>query len=434
LSNRSEGHIYDLDRLPMGWSQADLQRPSALDRLRAAWLKAKTSNETDPESQRTKLWLALTLAQALFRSNNRDRGRAVLESALDILPDSGHRHIICCHLALQASKGRDLSSAECWLAQCDPVSEILELDGIYRQAMAQLKTVRGEYQTVLHVVGSRDEDIPIHPAYAVTCSALRIHALESLGHYVEAFREFAAICAKNGKAPLVAKLESEQLACRTLRQCKREELDALIQKRQDTPTGLRALEAPIRYLPALAFALLIVVSIPRCIFDFDPFVGVHGYLLCPHRCEHCKGPFRIYTVWDHDGGEHSTSGAEYYCQSPNNHLATMTQEEMASNLATLKPYELSLAPTAATYLTFLFLCLPFALFAGMRRHLRAVRARDVLDEQIGEVSHALGQMTSHEPSSTLPMLRPSTLRAFAPAIGSAVAAVLVIVIELLVRR
>ena len=27
-------------------------------------------------------------------------------------------------------------------------------------------------------------------------------------------------------------------------------------------------------------------------FDADPFMGAHGYVLCPERCDDCRGPLR----------------------------------------------------------------------------------------------------------------------------------------------
>src|SRR5262249_54161217 len=136
------------------------------------------------------------------------------------------------------------------------------------------------------------------------------------------------------------------------------------------------------FLPVFALAGLVVVTIPRCTADADPFLGAHGYVLCPYRCKGCTGPYRVYTEWEHNGGEHSTNGADYYCPTRTNKVATMSDADLARNARELGAYELSIAPAAATYLTFLLLgmlALPWFAFRG---HQEAMMRRKAMDASI----------------------------------------------------
>ena len=82
----------------------------------------------------------------------------------------------------------------------------------------------------------------------------------------------------------------------------------------------------------LSLALLGLVSIPRCTLDADPFMGAHGYLLCPSVCSGCTGPFRIHTVWQRNGAEVSTGGAQYFCRASDNHVESMSDAELALHM------------------------------------------------------------------------------------------------------
>ena len=86
LEHPVHGHPYDMSR-PSGGMRGD--EPDAV--IKKAWQAAKaTGAGASPDSQRRLCWLALRLASSEARRDE-ITARAVLETALDLLPDVGHR-------------------------------------------------------------------------------------------------------------------------------------------------------------------------------------------------------------------------------------------------------------------------------------------------------------------------------------------------------
>lgn len=424
LEHPIAGNPYDLAQPPPGWSGRDA---SSLERLRSAWKGEKAGAASTPGRQRHLLWVAVRLAEAEQRAGHGLAARAVLETALDLLADEGHRHMILCRMVAAAVRERDLVSAEAWLAECDGASEVAELDGAHREAQARLLAAKHDGGAMLAVLGARAEEIPVAPSFALPLSLLRAHGHELSGDDGAAYREVVDACKAHEDATVIAALAQEGLAPRALASKRRADLAALAGKRDALPLGLRALTGALFSMPIFAFALLVAVTLPRCFFDADPFLGSHGYVLCPAACHGCDGPFRIYTEWEHNGGEHSTNGPQYFCRTKTNRVATMTDQEMESSLHLLAPYELSWAPAAATYLSLLVLLFPAAVVVAVRRHGRALLDRDRLEVELAELAAASGlDPPPRSPASAGPALRVALM-----ALGGAVAVpLLIILVEL----
>jgi hypothetical protein len=369
LENPVEGHAYDLRRA--GVDARDVS-------LRDAWTRAKTHPPATPEAGRLLCWMALQLAKAEREAGRPAYARAALETALDRLPDDGHRHLVRCQLAIEAAREGDVLSAEGWLAECDEAPELLELDGPYREAKARVLLARGDAAGVLTVLGAREGDVPFHPSLGTARIAVRLEALERLGRDADADAELAAAIATYGEDDVLATLATKRYAPRA-------RLRFFAAKRGGLLRGFfAAVAGPLFAVPVFALVLTVGALIPRCTFDADVFLGTQGHLLCPSKCAGCRGPLHIVTEWSPDGdGGYGTNGPRYFCPSKKNGVDGMTSRVLAARAHELGPYELFYSPQAVTFLFFLGLGLPWAARRGFVRHARAEERRRALDEEIG---------------------------------------------------
>lgn len=139
--------------------------------------------------------LAALLTNKFALKGDHARVRALLETALDSVVLQSHRNCLRAMLSRNALREGDVASAEQWLAGCDPRAEDLRSDSDYRVARALLDTVRGDFASVLTVLGRSRDEIPIDPALEATATTLRANALEKTGEIQRAatlLREFAA--------------------------------------------------------------------------------------------------------------------------------------------------------------------------------------------------------------------------------------------------
>jgi hypothetical protein len=160
--------------------------------------------------------------------------------------------------------------------------------------------------------------------------------------------------------------------------------------RDAIPTGAAAVFGEMVNLPVLAIAVLGLVMLPRWFFDADPFGGAHGYLLCPEVCAECRGPLRLDTPARREGSSQLLRGTEYYCATPTNEAATLSETELAQARARLAPYRLSFAPGALTYLSLLLLLLPVSVATGVREHFVGLSLRRAVAPALSELAAAAG--------------------------------------------
>jgi hypothetical protein len=162
-----------------------------------AWNRATSTVQADPSpmNQRRVFWLAEVLNTTV--NPERARGdeewmhrRAVIETALDMLQDPGHRQILRGTLFGRALRSGDIAAAERWLAGCDPAPAYLSLDSDYRTSLAMLEIANGRWERVLAAVGERSDEVPFVRASACSAALYRAHALEELGRSEQALGEY----------------------------------------------------------------------------------------------------------------------------------------------------------------------------------------------------------------------------------------------------
>jgi LSD1 subclass zinc finger protein len=425
LEHPVAGHAYDLQSPPLGWNK----NTNKNEQLRKLWLETKSSivSNQDPDVCHQLLWLGFQLADSYRQSNEPQKARAVLETCLELVSDPGHHHLIRCRLASEAVVAGELEAAEAWLEECDPAPEVLELDSAYREAAALVKTAQQDYKAVLALVGKNRDSVPIQPEHGALLDQLRIHALESLGHEEQAITELQATMNLYGEQKTLTAMVKNHLAPKSVFHKKYRQLQELANRKRYQPTLLYLYCHSLTTLPLLALILLGVVTIPRCFLSADPLLGAHGYVLCPHVCNDCTGPFRTFTNWTDHGNEYSTNGPQYFCDTPKYKVNSMSKREMERQLYLFKRNELSWSPGAATYLILLIFVLPTVPVVATRRYRRKAVERVNLDAEIQALAAELGQPIPELPKPSLS----STLSSPVIALTAAVLIpLLIIVLEL----
>jgi len=126
------------------------------------------------------------------------RRRAMLETALELLSDEGHRHVLRSTLATEAARAGDLRAAEDWLQAVNPKSVDLVMHTSYCLAAATLARSRGDYNGVTAVLGTHEGDVPLGNRDEIACTLLRIDALDHLQCQDQAMAELKALIEKWG--------------------------------------------------------------------------------------------------------------------------------------------------------------------------------------------------------------------------------------------
>jgi hypothetical protein len=164
----------------------NLRPPNSWGPWFEAWRSAVALLAQQPteHNQKRVFWLQQLTATAVLNLGSTDpsRARAIRETALELLPDPGHKQILRCALSRAATLQRDLPSAEQWLAACDPHPGNLTLDTDYRLSVAYLSVAYGRWAAVLEVLGNQPNAIPIDYGRDFLAGLLRVHACEELGY------------------------------------------------------------------------------------------------------------------------------------------------------------------------------------------------------------------------------------------------------------
>jgi hypothetical protein len=173
---------------------ADLRGP-----WQEAWAVARgrLQGEGSIEAQRRVYWLAVVGVNSDFEATHM---RAILETALELLPDPGHHHVIRCVLSGLANRMGDSASAERWLAGCDPTPDNVSLDSAYRLGLAPILTRRQDWPRLLALVGAHPNELPLDGARRDAFKYFRVHALEALGHHEQAAEQLAGLMQSPGAA------------------------------------------------------------------------------------------------------------------------------------------------------------------------------------------------------------------------------------------
>jgi hypothetical protein len=147
-------------------------------------------------SERRVYWLAATLAAAKTQMDGTTL-RAVIETALDLLSDPGHRQILRCVLSRRAAASGDSASAVKWVAGCDPAPGNLTVDSEQRLARAMASASAGKWNDVLDAVGAKPDAFPCSEARMALLGAYRAHALAKLDQKAEGQALFDALIMKD---------------------------------------------------------------------------------------------------------------------------------------------------------------------------------------------------------------------------------------------
>lgn len=164
---------------------AGLRPPHSLGPWFEAWKQAVALLQASgsPLDQMRVAWLARSVSAVYLGLVNSDplRARAVLETALDLLRDPGHQHMMCCQLSGLASSVGDTESARRWLERCDPYSPWLSLDTVYRIAAAKIHLALQQWDGVILLIGREPREIPIDFPCEHMAGLYQVHAWEGLG-------------------------------------------------------------------------------------------------------------------------------------------------------------------------------------------------------------------------------------------------------------
>lgn len=387
--------------------RAWLREDGALDPLYA---QAATSDWQQQRQQLAAGSKAFTVAERLFHLTlllaeqlEPLRARAMLETTAEVLVDERHRHVVRCMLARLAAQNGDVTGASAWLETCNPRPTDLMMDTAYRHAAATLAVAQRNPERVAELLGIRSGDVPLAPREALACELLRVHTFELAGNLQVAFEELDRLARARGEVSVARQLAAFQplALCpysyperqrRLAEQRDRALLAAAVEKRAKVRTGFMAVIDVMSRLPYIAFVLLIVLAPIRCVSDSDPLFGAYGIALCPHVCNGCYGPTRTVTHWVSSGGEHTTNGAEYYCNSPRERVAALSDERLEELRYGLGQQELGFVAVAGgSYLILLGILVTSLPITGLRRHRRSAALARELDQELRDVAQRLGE-------------------------------------------
>ncbi|MFO0736267.1 MAG: hypothetical protein U0270_10315 [Labilithrix sp.] len=137
---------------------------------------------TEPNQKRV-AWLATLTSTPVLNLGSADplRARAIRETALELLRDPGHQHVIRCVLSRGACLQRDVASAEQWLSACDPYPSNITLDSEYRLARAYIHTANGNWNGVIEMLGNQPNVVPLDFGRDMLGGLFRVNACEELG-------------------------------------------------------------------------------------------------------------------------------------------------------------------------------------------------------------------------------------------------------------
>ncbi|MBW2737092.1 MAG: hypothetical protein JRH20_32325, partial [Deltaproteobacteria bacterium] len=123
--------------------------------------------------------------------------RAILESAVEALPDARHRQVLRARLAHKAVLWGDLEAARSWLRPCNPRSTDLMMDSAYRLAAAAVATAEGQPSQVLNLLGDHAGEVPTADVGYDEAVLFRVNAIEKSNGAELATQTFQHLLARN---------------------------------------------------------------------------------------------------------------------------------------------------------------------------------------------------------------------------------------------
>lgn len=178
--------------------------------LRALWDEARRQPER--EDGYPLYGATLMLSAGHGAQGDHVQRRVILETALELLPDRGHRCVVRCHLARAANRLGEREASLAWLAQCDPRGLAEVVADEIRVTEASLANARGDHARVLELVPPAQQATG---ASASLGAQLRIDSLECVGRDAEARAELAIAIERHGDAVVLGWMAVNELAPRT---------------------------------------------------------------------------------------------------------------------------------------------------------------------------------------------------------------------------
>lgn len=309
-------------------------------RAEAEWRDVRSQMAISPSFPICERFFHLTVLLAPHFDER--RRRAALETAVELLPDPGHRHVLRCMLAREAAKAGDSAAADAWLAPVNPRPTDLEQDTAYRLAAATLASLRQDHRKVAELLGFRREDVPLENRSEVACWILRIDALEHLGREGDAIAEMSELVRQWGVERIRHAIDQHRpldLCPRSFGEAARRAADvARGQERDRLAAEVTRLEARIATLsPSIGtlFSQLVIgtliLAFPlgaiwTCVLtgmiETDPLFGAHAAVVCPRVCSDCVGPYDIES-WTTTTNGNSSSTTNVYCHDAGGRLQSL---------------------------------------------------------------------------------------------------------------
>lgn len=281
LDHPVPGHVYDMDTPPPRLQGQRVHNRMASAEYVALWnqLRAK-QGPRDLEDQRSLTWVAIRAAITFSETGRPREARAKLETALDLVEDSGLRHLLRCELALCAIRAREARAARGWISECDPYAEVLELDSIFRMANARLALLEGNPQEALQQIGSAPGVVPLDSSYEQHAKGIRAHAAELMGQAPVAMDESE-----------LDMLRNEQLAPGARLALVKRELRKARASRENSSSLTWLLLTTLMKTPYWALLFAVITTAGGCITQTGPMGGLSSEVLCSRVCATCRGPF-----------------------------------------------------------------------------------------------------------------------------------------------
>ena len=157
--------------------------PWKVQEVFAVWQSTRQETRTTGGFDAAERLLYLTMVLANHHAtDDRLRQRAMFESALVVLTLPRHRQAVRGFLSRAAAREGDLEAAAAWLAPCDTTSDDLETDTAWRISRAYLDTARKDWPSVVELLGTAADAVPIADASVPMAHLIRANAVEREGN------------------------------------------------------------------------------------------------------------------------------------------------------------------------------------------------------------------------------------------------------------
>ncbi len=143
------------------------------------------------------LWLTSALVNYNSVKGDREKVRALWETALESSKQPRHIQYIRAALCRAAVNDGEDDAANGWLSPCDPQPPDLMSDTSYRLAYAYLSSARGDFDGTLQALGDKTDSLPFFFSMRALCAVLRANALERRGDVDTAVAQLKALVASD---------------------------------------------------------------------------------------------------------------------------------------------------------------------------------------------------------------------------------------------